>query len=37
MFESEIGYARGYADASCFDRKYRNWTSRTTVDALWKV
>ncbi len=37
MFESEIGYALGYSDASCFDRKYRNWTSRTTVDAPWKV
>ena len=24
MFESEIGYALGYADASCFDRQYRN-------------
>ena len=37
MFESEIGYALGYFDASCFDRQYRNWTSRTTADALWKV
>tara|TARA_B100000676_G_C18090905_1_gene859625 strand:+ start:5195 stop:5506 length:312 start_codon:yes stop_codon:yes gene_type:complete len=33
MSKSEIGYALGYADASCFDRQYRNWAGRTTVDA----